>query len=108
MKQTWQIGVTVGIVLEVFLNGVIAEMHVLLASGEIEVFGTEAKVTIFEHPDGQRIPVGDEKPLTNVEFGVVNEQRSFDVLLNDEFPIADQRRRAQLENIFQSIVNHDS
>lgn len=36
------------------------------------------------HPDGQRIPAGNDEPLPYVEFGVVDEQGLFDVLLNDD------------------------
>lgn len=103
-----QIGVTIGIILEMLLNGIVAEMNVLLSRGQIEMFGAETQITIFEDPDRQWIPIGDEKPLTNVELRVVNQQRAFDVLLNDELTIADHCRRAQLQNVFQTIVNNDT
>ena len=103
-----QIGVPIGIIFEMFLNRIITKMNVLLARRQTEMFRTETEVTIFEHPDRQRIPIGHQKPLANVKFRIVNEQRPFDVLLYDEFSIVDQIGRAEFQNVVQSIVDDDA
>lgn len=36
---------------------------------------TEAKVALLVEPDGQRIPIGDKEPLSNVKLCPVDEQR---------------------------------
>ena len=43
---------------------------------DVVLLTTDAQVRRLVEPDGERIPVGDEEPLANVELTVVDQQRS--------------------------------
>ena len=42
----------------------------------------------FVHPDNQRVPVRDQHPLSDVELGVVDQQRPLDVFLHNKSDIS--------------------
>ena len=69
------------------LYGIVTQVYALLSRTQIEMLGAETKIAILVHPNGQRVAVGDEKPLADVEFRLVNEQRTFDVFLYDVLSI---------------------
>lgn len=50
----------------------------------------ETKVAFFIEPDDRRVEVLDQYPLPNVELLAVDQQRVFDVLLDDELAIFSQ------------------
>ena len=58
----------------------------------------KSDVALCVDPHCKRVPVSYEDPLPNVEFSFVNDQRVFDVLLDD--PITP----SALTNIFQDLI----
>lgn len=77
--------------------------------GESEGPGREPEVGGFVHPDRHRIPVGDQKPLPDVEFGAVQEKGTLDVFLNHPSAVLHQGRIAldQLENVVEFVQDLD-
>lgn len=59
----------------------------------------EAQIAVPIEPERQRIPVGDDKPLTYVELRVVNQQRPF---CNSESPniICSKRLQTRFKGFF--------
>ncbi len=53
------------------------ESHLLVEVAQGVLLRAEPEITRLVEIDGQRIPVSDEKPLTDVEFCVVDEKRPF-------------------------------
>lgn len=44
---------------------------------EGEIFGAESEIAVFVEPQGERIPVCDQKPLPQVELAPVDQHRLF-------------------------------
>jgi len=79
-------------------HGVICEMHVFVWDFlDVIVYGWESHVALPVYPDGQRIPIGHEDPLTNVKFFAQDEHRVLDVLLDD--PLS----RVDLPNVLHHL-----
>ena len=50
---------------------------------EIEICSWESNVRLRVDPNCQRVPVGDEDPLPDVELAALHNQRVLDILLAD-------------------------
>ena len=69
----------------------------------------ESDVALFVEPDGERVPVSDQKPLADIELSVVDEQRSFYVPLDHQLTFSDpDQRRYHLEDLVQVLVARDA
>ena len=81
----------------------------LLEVVERELLGAEAQVAVLVEPERQRVPVGDDEPLTDVELGAVDEQRTLDVLLHDVLALLLHHRRVhQLQHVLHVVVARDA
>ena len=61
------------------------------------------------HPHGERVPVCDKEPLSDVKLGVKEKQRSLNVLLYDPLALLLHHRTGhQFKNRLQTIHAHNT
>ena len=69
------------------LNGLVGEVHLGVAPVTRRVIARgEAQVEVGVHPDHQRVDVGHEHPLADVELAPVYQQRPLDGSLQQHLP----------------------
>ena len=66
-----------GSILIILLDRVVRQMNLSVKVVQSELLAAEAKVAVFVKPKYERIPIGDQKPLADVELGAVHQQRAF-------------------------------
>lgn len=59
------------------LHRIVGQVDRLVVVEQIVVLRTEAQVTLTVHPNAQRLDAGDEKPLADVEFRLVDGEGAF-------------------------------